>query len=141
MSGVAPSRNYLAGTAVTPSYTNITSGVNVVGDAATFDVTQNFNGTYLIAVGNSPGSNYAVNNTIIPSHSSGGQTTTNDLTVTVTTVDTAGPTTGATAAGTAALQTNNYAAGDRLKILGSTLLGTDVTHDAIIEIQPANLEK
>ena len=47
----------IAGTAVnSASYSNITSGVNVVGDAATFDVTQNFNGTYSIAVGNSPGS-------------------------------------------------------------------------------------
>ena len=138
-SGVALSAT-IAGTAVnSASYSNITSGVNVVGDAATFDVTQNFNGTYSIAVGNSPGSNYAVNNTIvIPGSDLGGQTPTNDLTVTVTTVDTAGSITGATAAGTAAPVTNNYAAGDRLKILGSTLLGTDVTNDAIIEIQSVN---
>ena len=138
-SGVALSAT-ISGTAVnSASYTNITSGVNVVGDAATFDVTQNFNGTYSIAVGNSPGSNYAVNNTIvIPGSDLGGVTPANDLTVTVTTVDTAGSITGATAAGTAAPVTNNYAAGDRLKILGSTLLGTDVTNDAIIEIQSVN---
>ena len=125
-----------SGTAInSASYTDISSGVNVTGAGATFTVVQNFNATYTVTVGVTGGADYASGNTIIITGDNvGGQTPANDITITVSSVDAAGSITGVTHTGTAAGVTQNYAVGDRLKIFGTTLLGTDVTHDATIEI-------
>ena len=79
----------ITGTAVNSrAYTNITSGQNLVGAAATFNITVNYNNSYTVTQGNEPGTNYANGNTIIVAGNNlGGTTPANDLTITVTGVN------------------------------------------------------
>jgi len=126
-----------SGTAVnSASYSDIVSGVNVTGAGAAFDIVQNFNQTYTVTVSSGQGgTDYAAGNTIlITGDNVGGQTPANDITITVTTADSAGTITAISHTGTAGTVTQNYAVGDRLQILGTTLFGVDGTNDAEIEV-------
>jgi hypothetical protein len=117
------------------TFTNITSGSNVVGAAATFNVVVNYNNSYSVTLGNEPGSNYGSGNTIvIAGNNLGGTSPANDLTITVTGINGAGAITSFSSAGTAADATSGYAVGDRLKIEGSNIGGTSPTNDAIVKI-------
>ena len=114
----------ITGTAVNSrAYTNITSGQNLVGAAATFNITVNYNNSYTVTQGNEPGTNYANGNTIIVAGNNlGGTTPANDLTITVTGVNAGtGAITSFSSSGTAADATSGYAAGDRLKVFGTNL--------------------
>ena len=127
----------ITGTAVNSrEYTNITSGQNLVGAAATFNVTVNYNNSYTVTQGNEPGTNYANGNTIIiAGNNLGGTSPANDLTITVTGINAGtGAITSFSSSGTAADATSGYAAGDRLKILGSNIGGASPANDAIVKV-------
>ena len=132
----------VSGTAVnTHSYSGISSGTNLTGAGADFDIV--INGlleTYGVTVANA-GSNYAPNQTItIQGTQLGGASPDNDLVLTITDVDndstlTAGGVLTFSVAGTARKATSGFAVADRLKIQGSNFPGgADPTNDAIIEI-------
>ena len=77
------------------AFTNITSATNIIGAAASFNVTVNYNNSYTVTQGNEVGTNYAVGNQILFDGTTfGGQTSTNDLLVTITGVNGAGGITG-----------------------------------------------
>tara|TARA_Y100001954_G_scaffold229108_1_gene274583 strand:+ start:30567 stop:37946 length:7380 start_codon:yes stop_codon:yes gene_type:complete len=127
----------ITGTAVNSrDYSNITSGQNLVGAAATFNVTVNYNNSYTVTQGNEPGQNYANGNTIvIAGNNLGGTTPANDLTITVTGINAStGAITSFSSSGTAADATSGYAAGDRLKILGTSLGGASPANDALVKV-------
>jgi len=126
----------VTGTAVnSATYTNVTSGANIVGAAASFNITVNYNNSYSVSQGNEVGTNYGNGNTIIVSGANlGGTTPANDLTINVTGANASGGITSFSSSGTAADATSGYAAGDRLQILGTNLGGSSPTHDAIVKV-------
>ena len=127
----------ISGTAVnSASFTNITSGYNVVGTGATFNVTQNSNGTYTVSLGSTIGTDYANGSTLtILGNNVGGQSPANDITINITGVDSAGSITSITSSGTSLAPTQGYVVGDRLAIQGDVFPGgTSPTNDALIEV-------
>ena len=121
------------------TFTNLTSASNIIGAAASFNITVNYNNSYTVTSGNEAGTNYVAGNTIIFNGTTfGGQSPTNDLTITVTGVNGSGGITGFNSSGTAADATSGYAAGDRLQILGTNLGGNSPTHDAIVKVDAVN---
>ena len=138
-SGV-PTAISITGTAVnSQTFSNVTAGSNIVGAAATFNITVNYNNSFTVSLGSSVGTNYGVGNTIVFDGTTfGGVTSTNDLTVTVTGVSAAGAITSFSSAGTAPDATSGYAAGDKLKIEGTNLGGTSPANDAIVNIAAVN---
>ena len=131
----------ITGTAVnSATFTNVVSGFNVFGTGATFDVTQNANNTYTVALGTTAGDSYAAGSTLtILGSNVGGTTPTNDITITISTVDSAGTITAITHTGTSAAPTQGYAVGDRLFVLGDVFEGgNSPTNDALIEVTTVN---
>ena len=121
------------------TFTNLTSASNIIGAAASFNITVNYNNSYTVTSGNEAGTNYVAGNTIVFNGTTfGGQSPTNDLTITVTGVNGAGGITGFNSSGTAADATSGYAAGDRLQILGTNLGGNSPTNDAIVKVDAVN---
>jgi len=126
------------GTAVDSTlYANISSGQNLTGAGATFNVAVSGVAYSVTLVG--AGDEFAPNQTItIPGTSLGGATPTNDIVLTVTDVDndstlTVGPLLTFSAAGTALRGTSGYVVNDRLQIVGNQFTGGVFgTNDMII---------
>ncbi len=117
------------------AFTNITSATNIIGAAASFNVTVNYNNSYTVTQGNEVGTNYAVGNQILFDGTTfGGLTSTNDLLLTITGVNGAGGITGFNSSGTAPDATTGYAAGDRLRIEGTNIGGSSPVNDAIVKV-------
>ena len=132
----------VTGTAVdTKSYTAISSGTNLSGVDATFDVA--ISGTsYSVSV-NQAGSDYSVGQDLkILGTSLGGTTPANDLTVTVASITGstgAGPINTISTSGTAALEgTNGYKVGDRFLVGGGDVGGAATTNDAYVAVSGVN---
>ena len=131
----------VTGTAVnSATFTNIVSGYNVFGTGATFNVTQNADTTYTVVLGSTAGDSYAQGSTLtILGSNVGGQSPTNDITITITSVDGAGTILNITHTGTSAAPTQGFAVGDRMFIIGDTFPGgNSPTNDALIEVTSVN---
>ena len=129
----------VAGTALNRHEYANQSGENIIGTSATFDVTVNQNGTYSVAL-NSGGTDYATGNSLtIDGSLIGGATFTNDITVSVTGINTDSTTlidaiTNFTFSGTATTPTSGYVVNDRLLISGNALGGATPDNDLIITV-------
>ena len=133
----------VAGTSVnTGDYPNLSSGTNLVGQNATFDVT--ISGTSYTVTLNNAGDDYGVGQQLVILGSSlGGIDGTNDLTITVSTITGSGAGIIATftSSGTAALSgTSGYAVGDQFFVQGTDLGGSTPTNDAYISVSSVNVE-
>ena len=128
----------VTGTAVdTKSYTALSSGANLSGVDATFDVS--ISGTsYSVSV-NQAGNDYSVGqDLIIAGTSLGGTSPANDLTISVASITGStgtGPINTISTSGTAALEgTNGYKVGDQFLVGGGDLGGAATTNDAIVSV-------
>ena len=132
----------VTGTAVdTQDYINLGSGTNLVGSAATFNIT--ISGTTYNVTASQAGLDYGVGQQLkILGSSLGGADVTNDLTITVATITGstgAGPIATFTSAGTAALNgTSGYAVGDLFYISGTDLGGTSIANDSYVDVTSVN---
>ena len=132
----------VTGTAVdTKSYTAISSGANLSGVDATFDVSISGT-TYSVSV-NQAGNDYSVGQELLIAGSSlGGTSPANDLTVTVASITGstgAGPINTISTSGTAALEgTSGYKIGDQFLVGGGDLGGAATTNDAIVSVGGVN---
>ena len=127
----------VAGTAVnSQTYPNVSSGSNLSGSNATFDVAISST-SYTVTI-NTAGDDYGVGQTLtIPGTSLGGATPANDVSIAIDTIVSAGASGIATitATGTAALEgTSGYKVGDQLFVSGSDLGAATPTNDAYVTI-------
>ena len=134
----------VAGTAVdTQDYPAISSGTNLQGQNATFDVV--ISGTSYTVTQNAAGENYSPGQQLkINGSSLGGIDITNDVTITVSTITGStgvGPIATFTDSGTAPLDgTSGYAVGDTFFINGTDLGGATPTNDAYATVATVNGE-
>ena len=132
----------VTGTAVdTKSYTAVSSGANLSGVDATFDVA--ISGTSYTVTVNQAGDDYSVGqDLVIAGTSLGGTSPANDLTVTVASITGStgtGPINTISSSGTAALEgTNGYKIGDQFLVGGGDLGGVASTNDAIVSVGGVN---
>jgi len=132
----------VTGTALdTQDYINLGSGVNLVGSAATFNIT--ISGTTYNVTASQPGLDYGVGQQLkILGSTLGGIDVTNDLTITVSTITGttgAGPIATFTSSGTAPINgTSGYAVGDLFFISGQDLGGAITTNDAYVDVTSVN---
>ena len=126
----------IGGTAVNvQTFSNVSSHTNQLGENAQFNVTVNYNNTYLGVLGALGGNTYNVDSQIVIAGTSlGGATPANDATITVTGVNGIGLIQTFTIAGTSADATTGYVVGDLLKIAGPTLGGINTTNDAEVSV-------
>ena len=124
----------ISGTALDQYTSNNINGTNVFGSGAEFIITESA-GSYVANISNG-GEYFNVSDEIlIPGASLLGENLTNDLTLTVTAVDSNGAITSVTTAGTPAdLRGSNYTVNDQILILGSRLGGEDAVNDATITV-------
>ena len=128
----------VAGTATNTHVYNNQVGTNVVGNGATFDVELD-GGSYIVTI-NTSGADYATDQDIVISGTEiGGTSPENDLTITVTGIETDSTVlidaiSTISASGTAVFSTQDFKENDRLKVLGSELGGIDATNDVNITI-------